>query len=330
MHLMSGRRHPWLPERLARAGLFPGDARPRQAGDDGLRGRRALQTQRRASEGDVRRRTVPAFICTTCGTQYSPSDTAPAQCVICEEERQYVPPSGQSWITPERLAARSANTFRQHEEGLIGIGTLPTFAIGQRAILVVTPSGNVLWDCISLLDDATIALITGLGGLKAIAISHPHFYTTMVDWARAFDCPVHLHALDRKWVMRPDPALSFWEGDTLKLLPDVTLVRGGGHFPGGSMLHWAKGAGGRGVLCSSDIATVTTDRKFLSFMRSYPNLIPLSAKQVTGIAVALEPFQFDTIYGHYFDRVITSGGKRLLEISVKRYADAISGVYEHE
>ena len=61
-------------------------------------------------------------------------------------------------------------------------------------------------------------------------------------------------------------------------------------------------------------------------MRSYPNLIPLSAKQVTGIAVALEPFQFDTIYGHYFDRVITSGGKRILEISVKRYVDAISGV----
>src|SRR5215510_4877314 len=28
--------------------------------------------------------------------------------------------------------------------------------------------------------------------------------------------------------------------------------------------------------------------------------------------------------GHYFDRVITSGGKRILEISVKRYADAIS------
>ena len=73
-----------------------------------------------------------------------------------------------------------------------------------------------------------------------------------------------------------------------------------------------------------------SNRKFLSFMRSYPNLIPLSAKQVTGIAVALEPFQFDTIYGHYFDRVITSGGKRILDISVKRYVDAISGVYEHE
>jgi hypothetical protein len=111
------------------------------------------------------------------------------------------------------------------------------------------------------------------------------------------------------------------------LLPDVTLIRCGGHFPGGTVLHWAKGAGGRGVLCSSDIATVTTDRKFLSFMRSYPNLIPLSAKQVIGIADALEPFQFDTVYGHYFDRVIPTGGKQILEISVKRYVAAINGAY---
>src|SRR5262245_25799897 len=139
-------------------------------------------------------------------------------------------------------------------------------------------------DCIAMLDPATIALINGLGSLKAIAISHPHFYTTMVEWSRAFGgVPIHLHADDHRWIMRPDPSIQLWNGETLKLLPDVTLIRCGGHFPGGTVLHWAKGAGGRGVLCSSDIATVTTDRKFLSFMRSYPNLIPLSAKQVTGI-----------------------------------------------
>jgi len=282
-------------------------------------------SKRNAQTQDVRPSKVPAFICTACGTQYAPSDAPPAQCIICEEERQYVPPSGQSWITPERLAARHANTFRQHEEGLIGIGSLPTFAIGQRAILVITPAGNVLWDCISLIDDATIALIVGLGGLKAIAISHPHFYTTMVDWARAFDCPVHLHALDRKWVMRPDAALTFWDGDTLTLLPGVTLIRGGGHFPGGTMLHWAPGAEGRGALLSADIATVTTDRKFLSFMRSYPNLIPLSAREVEGIAASLAPFPFDRIYGHFFDRVIATGAKDVMAKSVARYLAAIAG-----
>src|SRR5437773_6711773 len=122
--------------------------------------------------------------------------------------------------------------------------------------------------------------------------------------------------------MRPAPAVCLWPGETLKLLPDMTLIRGGGHFAGGTMLHWSKGAGGRGVLCSSDIATVATDRKFLTFMRSYPNLIPLSAKQVAAIGAALAPFQFDPIYGHYFDRVIATGGKRILEASVQRYIAA--------
>jgi hypothetical protein len=273
---------------------------------------------------------MPAFICTACGTQYPPSEAAPAHCTICEEERQYVPPEGQSWVTLDGLRGTHANVHREQEPGLIGIGTQPRFAIGQRALLLCTPAGNVLWDCISLLDDATVRLIRERGGLAAIGISHPHFYTTMVEWSRAFgDVPIHLNAADRRWIMRPDPAVRLWEGDTLELLPDVTLIRGGGHFPGGSMLHWGKGAGGRGVLLSSDIATVTTDRKFLSFMWSYPNLIPLSAREVEGIAASVAPFTFDTIYGHFFDRVIRTGAKAVLKASVARYLAAINGTADH-
>jgi hypothetical protein len=261
--------------------------------------------------------------------QYAPRSSPPPHCAICDEERQYVPPGGQSWTTLARLASGHFNSYREYEPGIIGIGTQPTFAIGQRALLVRTAAGNVLWDCIAMLDPATIALIEGLGGLKAIGISHPHFYTTMVEWSRAFGgVPIHLHADDQQWIMRPDPAIKLWTGESLKLLPDVTLIRCGGHFAGGSVLHWAKGAGGRGVLCSSDIATVTMDRKFLTFMRSYPNLIPLSAKQVSAIAAALAPFAFDAIYGHYFDRVIPAGAKEILAISVKRYVAAINGAYD--
>jgi hypothetical protein len=147
----------------------------------------------------------------------------------------------------------------------------------------------------------------------------------MVEWSRAFGVPVHVHAADRQWVMRGDPAIKYWEGDTLTLLPQVTMIRGGGHFPGGSMLHWSGGAGGRGVLCCSDIATITEDRKFFTFMRSYPNFIPLSAREVKGIAAALAPFSFDTAYGHFFDRIIPVGAKQILEKSVARYLAAISG-----
>jgi hypothetical protein len=269
---------------------------------------------------------MPAFICTACGAQFAPSDAPPAQCPICEDERQYVPASGQTWTTLPALAASHFNGYREHEPGVIGIGTQPAFAIGQRALLLRTAGGNVLWDCISMVDAATVTLIGALGGIEAIAISHPHFYSSMVEWSRAFGgVPIHLHAADRAFIMRPDAAIQLWEGDTLALVPGVTLVRCGGHFPGGTVLHWAEGAGGRGVLCAGDIAAVDPDRKWLSFMKSYPNFIPLSAREVEGIAAALAPFAFDTIYGHYFDRVIPAGGKAVLAASVARYLAAIDG-----
>jgi glyoxylase-like metal-dependent hydrolase (beta-lactamase superfamily II) len=272
---------------------------------------------------------MPAFICTACGTQYAPTDTPPERCLICTEERQYVPPGGQGWTVLEALAARSFNAWREHEPGLFGIGTQPAFAIGQRALLIRTPHGNVLWDCISMLDAATVTQIKALGGLSAIAISHPHFDTTMAEWSRAFgDVPIHLHAADRAWVMRPTPTIRFWDGDTLTLSPEVTLIRCGGHFPGAACLHWAAGAAGKGVLLTADTATVTVDRKFLTFMRSYPNLIPLSANQVRGIGDALEPFAYDRIYGHYFDRIIPVGAKEAMRASVERYAAAVGGLYE--
>jgi hypothetical protein len=268
---------------------------------------------------------MPLFICTACGTQYPESTSPPAQCVICEEERQYVPPRGQTWTTLDALRVGHANSFREYETGVTGIGTQPPFAIGQRALLVRTGGGNVLWDCISLLDAATVTMIEALGGIRAIAISHPHFYTTMVEWARAFDCPIHLHAADALWVTRPDPAVRHWEGETLALWDGVTLVRCGGHFEGGTVLHWAGGANGRGLVCAGDILTVCTDRKWLTFMRSYPNFIPLSAREVTGIGKALKPFAFETIYGHYFDRVIAKDGKQVLDKSIARYVAAIEG-----
>jgi len=264
-------------------------------------------------------------ICTACGTQHAEREQPPARCVICEEERQYIPPRGQTWTTLDSLRQSHTNTFRQYEQGIIGIGSTPGFAIGQRALLLRTQNGNILWDCIATLDDATVTMVEGLGGIDAIAISHPHFYTTMIEWARAFTARIHLHAADKQWIMRSDPAIELWDGETKALWDGVTLVRCGGHFEGGAVLHWDGGAGGRGVVCAGDILTVTTDRKWLSFMRSYPNFIPLSGRAVDRIGAALRPFAFETIYGHYFDRVIAQNGIAVLEASVARYLAAIEG-----
>jgi hypothetical protein len=267
---------------------------------------------------------MPAFICTTCGTQFPPSEKPPANCPICDDERQYVGLAGQNWTAQEKLSVAHFNAWHEYAPDILGVGTQPRFAIGQRAILMRTAHGNVLWDCVSLLDAATVSLIKALGGLAAMAISHPHFYTTMGEWSRAFDVPVHIHAADRTHVVRPEGNLTFWEGETLQLVPGVTLIRGGGHFSGSSMLHWAEGAGGRGILCASDTAYVALDKQHVSFMRSYPNLLPLPARNVTAIAAALEPFAFDMMFGNFFESVIETGAKAAVERSVARYLAAIA------
>ena len=264
-------------------------------------------------------------ICATCGTQFPASSTPPANCPICDDERQYVGPDGQRWTTMDALRAGRRNEIREVEAGLLGIGTTPSFAIGQRALLVRTPGGNILWDCLSLLDDETIAAVRERGGIGAIAISHPHYYSAMIEWSRAFDAPIYLHVADRRWVMRPDPAIRFWEGETHPLGDGVTLVRCDGHYAGGQVLHWAAGADGRGTLLTGDIIQVVSDRRYLSFMYSYPNLIPLPPALVRRIVAAVEPFAFDRIYGAWWDRIVPTDAKAAVARSAARYIAALEG-----
>ncbi|TMJ09932.1 MAG: hypothetical protein E6G99_01880 [Bacillati bacterium ANGP1] len=123
--------------------------------------------------------------------------------------------------------------------------------------------------------------------------------------------------------MRSDAAIEYWEGDTLALNSEVTLIRCGGHFPGSTVLHWAAGAGGRGVLLTGDTIYVVSDRRYASFMFSYPNLIPLPGSAVRGIISAIEPFAFDRLYGAWSERVIRQDAKQAVNRSAQRYIRAI-------
>jgi hypothetical protein len=263
-----------------------------------------------------------AYICATCGVQYPPSISPPARCDICEDERQYVGWSGQQWTTLDALRQDHRNEVRD-DLGLTGIGTTPTFAIGQRALLVKSPGGNVLWDCITLIDDATVDELRKLGGVRAIAISHPHYYSSMVEWARRFEAPIYLHEADRRWVMRPDPRVELWSGETMALWDGMTLIRAGGHFDGGTVLHWPAGADRRGALLAGDIVQVAQDRCWVSFMYSFPNYIPLPASEIDRIASTLEPYAFDRIYGAWWDRNVAADARAALRRSAERYKKAL-------
>jgi glyoxylase-like metal-dependent hydrolase (beta-lactamase superfamily II) len=223
----------------------------------------------------------------------------------------------------EELARHHRNRIEEEAPRLLGIGTEPEFAITQRALLVQSPAGNLLWDCISLLEDKTIAEVRARGGIRAIAISHPHFYSSMVEWAERFDAEIYLHAADREWVMRDSPRIQFWEGTTFSLWDDLTLINCGGHFEGGTVLHWPAGANGKGALLTSDILTVVQDRRYLSFMRSYPNLIPLAAAAIDRILETLEEFSFDQIYGGWWKANVLAHAKTAVARSAERYLRAI-------
>ena len=269
---------------------------------------------------------MPAFICRTCGVQQSPSVEPPAQCDICMDERQYVPPQGQQWTTLDELNRQGHHVeVRDLETRLTGLGAEPKVGIGQRALLVQTPAGNFLWDCFGFIDDGAIAAVRQRGGLHGIAMSHPHFYGVNVEWSLAFDhAPIYIPEPDRRWVMRPDPAVRYWT-ERLSPLPGLTLIQCGGHFEGSAALHWDQGASGRAALLTGDTLTVVADRRFVSFMRSYPNEIPLSPAVVRRILAAIEPYRFDRVYGGWWDRVIDRDGEAAVARSAERYIRWIEG-----
>ena len=268
---------------------------------------------------------MKSYICTTCGTQYAPSKTPPDFCNICKEERQYVNPTGQKWTTLSVMKNETyENVIQMEEKNLYSLKTRPNFAIAQTAYFVKSEGFNLLWDCVSYLDDATLNELRALGGIDAIALSHPHYYSSQVEWAEAFQVPIYIHEDDKEWVNRESERIQFWSGESLKLKNGVTIHRLGGHFKGGCVLHWEKEENEKGVLLTGDIIQVVADHNWVSFMYSYPNLIPLPISKVEEIALKVTQLNFDRIY-NAFHNVVASDAKHVVQRSAERYISAING-----
>ncbi|QMU28441.1 MBL fold metallo-hydrolase [Adhaeribacter radiodurans] len=259
------------------------------------------------------------YICTTCGVQYAATDKEPERCIICEDDRQYVNWQGQTWTTLPEMQQEYRNDIQQVEPNLYQIHTTPKFGIAQKAYLLVNPSGNILWDCITLIDEDTIKFIQSLGGIQAIALSHPHYYSSIVNWSRTFNnAPIYIHASDKEWVTQSDNAIQFWEGKILELIDSISIINCGGHFPGACVLHWPAGADGKGVVLSGDTLQVAMDRQSVSFMYSYPNLIPLRQAEIIAIRDALQGVNFERMYGA-FEPYIKQNARQAFDHSIVRY-----------
>ena len=267
------------------------------------------------------------WICATCAVEHPDTDQPPDACAICSDERQYVRPSGQRWTTLHHLtAAGHEGTVNRIEPGLLGIDIKPSVGIGQRALLVQTTSGNLLWDPTGYVDDRLVAQVKQTGGVAAIAASHPHMYGVQVEWSRRFgDVPVYVADEDRQWLQRADRVVETWS-DAIEILPGVALYRIGGHFPGSAVARFT-GADGRGVLLSGDTVACTPDEHWVSFMRSFPNKLPLSAAVVEKVAGRVLALDFDRLYDNFAGRV-AADAQAWVRRSADRYIAWVRGDFD--
>jgi hypothetical protein len=266
------------------------------------------------------------WACRTCGVEHA---EPVGVCAICADERQYMPASGQQWTTLEELAAAGHRTrLREIEPDLFALTVEPTVGIGHQAYVVVTQHGNLLWDPCGYLDDDGVSGIRELGDVVAIATSHPHMFGVQVAWSRALGgVPVLVSAPDIGWVARPDPVITSWKAP-YEVVPGITLLQPGGHFPGSAVVHWAAGAEGRGVLLSGDTIQANPDRSSTTWMRSYPNRIPLSAAVVDRVTRSIEAVPFDRLYDN-FAGTIDADARAIARRSCDRYMGWVRGDYDH-
>ena len=259
------------------------------------------------------------WICALCGIEHADTVEPPNTCVICSDERQYLLPEGQRWTTITEIRNERTATFEELEPDLYGINVTPKIGIGQRPLLIRTPAGNLLWEPPGFYDDAFVAALNELGGVAAITASHPHLTGVAVSLSHAFgNVPFYWGADDERWIRRPDGVIRLWSG-TQEVLPGLTLVQCGGHFAGSAVLHWANGAEGKGILITGDTIYVVTDRNSATFMRSYPNMIPLSPRSVEKIMTAIEPLAYDRVYSGFAPGLIATDAKARLRYSADRY-----------
>jgi hypothetical protein len=272
-----------------------------------------------------------AWICVACANQYPPSAQPPGECRICVEDRQYVPVTGQAWTSLDKLAADGHRTdFTEVEPGIFSLRVRPSLGIGHRGLLVTTEQGGVLWDPPGYLDDAAVDFVRERGGLAGIVRSHPHLCGVLAEWSARFPgpdgrgAPMWIPRRDSRWVLRPGDAVQWWD-DVQEVAPGVTLVRCGGHFAGSAVLHVAEAADGRGALFVGDTLMVLPGSGRVSFMRSYPMLLPMPERYLDRLLETLSGLEYDRLYGGWPDRVVRTGAQGMVAESAELYRSWLTG-----
>lgn len=265
--------------------------------------------------------------CAGCAVEFPPGPEPAGQCPICADERQYIPGGTQRWVSTEELVAAGHDLeFTTLEPGLTAV-TAPEVGIGQSGLLLETAAGSLLFDVPGIITDEAVRRISERGPLRAIVASHPHMYGVQQQYSQALgEPPIYVARKDAEWVQYSSNAVVEWD-ESFEVLPGVWLHQTGGHFPGSTVALWRTGAEGRGVLLAGDAIFPVADGN-VTFLRSYPNRIPLSAAVVRRLAARVGELEFDRLYNN-FSSVVPRDAQRIVQFSAERYARWVGGDFDH-
>ncbi|WP_141361663.1 MBL fold metallo-hydrolase [Glutamicibacter uratoxydans] len=264
--------------------------------------------------------------CAGCAVEYPPGPQPTGLCPICADERQYIPGGVQRWVSTEELVASGLQVeFTHLEPGLTAL-TCDGVGIGQSALLIETANGCLLFDVPGLITEAAVQYIRARGPLLGIVASHPHMYGVQQQYSQAFDdAPIYVASKDAEWVQYSSEAIRLWD-EPFEVATGIWLHQVGGHFMGSTVAVWSAGAEGRGVLLAGDAIFPVADGN-VTFLRSYPNRIPLSAAVVRRIAAQAGALEFDRLYNN-FSGTVPSDAHQIVQYSAERYARWVSGEYD--
>jgi hypothetical protein len=135
--------------------------------------------------------------------------------------------------------------------------------------------------------------------------------------------------------MRVDDDIQFlWTGAVKSILPQISLVKVGGHFPGrnctlvdltsgSAIMHWDRSKDGLPsvILTADSIKPVPSGG--ISCMYSFPNLIGLSPDEMHRVWKAVKNLEFDEIYGGWYTDPVIRGGKAVILKSLQRITQIV-------
>ena len=271
---------------------------------------------------------MPCYLCETCGTQYAETATPPAHCPVCEDERQYVGWQGQRWTTHDELARRLHACASATTTACSAIASTRSFAIPQRALLLPTDAGNILWECISLVTPEAVHALKAARRRR----SHRHLAPALlrVDGR-----------VERRARRRADPAArgrsrmgaAAVAGRSSSGMATCCALSDTRHadplrrpLPRQHRAALERRPAPGGALFPGDALQVAGDRRHVSFMYSYPNYIPMKPGDVRAMRERLAPYAFDDVYGYTWGRNIIGKARAAVDRSFDRYLTAVAAV----